>query len=244
MLFSIITPCFNSEKTIIRTIESVLNQTITDYEYIIVDGASSDKTLEIIKSYEEKFKGKLRVISEPDNGIYDAMDKGIKASNGQVIGIVNSDDYLERDALEVVKEQYDPSCLHQILYGMVRFVDKSEQELEIHFSHHRNLLVGGMICHPACFITKSVYDKYGLYSLDFKSASDYDYLLTIAEKDDIVFTPIYHILSNFRLGGISQSILGAQESNLIKYNHKYISLKKYILGYIKNVLKQIFSKFL
>ena len=107
MLFSIITVCYNSEKTIRRTIESVLNQTCQDYEYIIVDGKSTDKTLDIVKEYEARFADKLKYISEPDTGIYNAMNKGIALSDGSIIGIVNSDDWLQPDALEIVKGYAD-----------------------------------------------------------------------------------------------------------------------------------------
>ena len=93
MLFSIITVCFNSEKTIEQTIKSVLEQSFQNYEYIIVDGASKDCTVDIIRRYEPMFKGKLKWISEPDNGIYDAMNKGIGMARGELIGIINSDDY-------------------------------------------------------------------------------------------------------------------------------------------------------
>ena len=100
MKISIITPCLNSAKTIRQTIESVLNQTYHNIEYIIVDGASMDGTLEIIQEYEPQFQGRLHYVSEPDHGIYDAMNKGIRMSHGNVIGIINSDDYYEQDAVE------------------------------------------------------------------------------------------------------------------------------------------------
>ena len=98
--FSIITICYNSSATIERTIKSVLAQTFTDYEYIIVDGGSKDSTLDIVKKYEPLFDGRMKWKSEPDKGIYDAMNKGISRSSGTIIGIVNSDDWLEADALE------------------------------------------------------------------------------------------------------------------------------------------------
>ena len=96
MKLSIITVTYNSEKTLRDTIESVLSQTYTDYEYIIVDGASKDNTINIVKEYEPKFEGRMRWISEPDKGIYDAMNKGIKMSTGDVVSIINSDDFYHR----------------------------------------------------------------------------------------------------------------------------------------------------
>ena len=106
MLFTIITVCFNSEMTIERTIQSVLNQTCQDYEYIIIDGASTDGTMDIVRKYEPLFQGRMRWISEKDQGIYDAMNKGIGVASGELIGIVNSDDYYEPDALEIMKNLY------------------------------------------------------------------------------------------------------------------------------------------
>ena len=102
MKVSIITPSLNSEKTIEQTINSVLNQRYTDFEYIIIDGNSSDHTVDIIKEYISLFGGRMRYISEKDDGIYDAMNKGIKLARGNVIGIINSDDWYEKDALEKV----------------------------------------------------------------------------------------------------------------------------------------------
>ena len=109
MKISIITPCLNSAKTIRQTIESVLNQTYQDIEYIIVDGASTDGTLEIIQEYEDQFQGRMQYVSEPDNGIYDAMNKGIRMSHGNVIGIINSDDFYEEDAV-YVGDLYRQTC--------------------------------------------------------------------------------------------------------------------------------------
>lgn len=99
-LFSIATPCYNSEKTIERTIKSVLQQEFKDYEYIIVDGGSTDGTLEIIKKYEPLFEGRMKWKSEPDKGIYDAFNKGVQRSSGYYCWNVNSDDWIEPDALE------------------------------------------------------------------------------------------------------------------------------------------------
>ena len=100
MMFSIITPCYNSEKTIERTLQSVQSQTYQNYEYIIIDGGSVDGTLSIVEAYKSKFNGKMRVISEKDDGIYDAMNKGIRMAQGKLLGIVNSDDFYENTCLE------------------------------------------------------------------------------------------------------------------------------------------------
>ncbi len=139
MLFSIITVCYNSEKTIERTIKSVLNQTESNYEYIIVDGGSTDKTLDIVKNYEDAFNGRLKYISEKDNGIYDAMNKGIGMAKGELIGLINSDDYYELDALENIKKEYekleDEKKKHLVMYGFMRTVN-DDKEIAVEFYHH------------------------------------------------------------------------------------------------------------
>ena len=106
MKISIITVCLNSEKTIERTLKSVLAQSYKDYEYIIVDGASKDSTIDIVRKYEPLFEGRMKLKSEPDKGIYNAMNKGVHRSEGNIIAIVNSDDWLEKDALETIYDCY------------------------------------------------------------------------------------------------------------------------------------------
>lgn len=236
MLFSVITPCFNSEETIARTLESVLAQTCKDYEYIIVDGASTDSTLKIIDSYKSKFGDKLTVISEPDHGIYDAMNKGIHAAQGEIIGIVNSDDFYEKDCLEYVKQKYDPKIPYQILYGIMRVVDLQGDELGIHFNHHRNMKAE-MINHPASFVTKALYEKYGCYDVKYKSAADFDFMLKMSGLTNVEFVPVYHILTNFMNGGMSGSYIGTQEDNEVRYKHGIVGKKKYLLTKTKNTIK-------
>ncbi|ORU01438.1 Colanic acid biosynthesis glycosyl transferase WcaE [Anaerovibrio sp. JC8] len=242
MLFSIITPCYNSEKTIERTLESVSKQTFDDYEYIIIDGGSTDETLMIIDKYKDIFGSKLTVISEPDNGIYDAMNKGIRMAQGELIGIVNSDDYYEPRCLEYVASEYDRSKPFQIIYGMMRIVNKKQEELSVVFYHHRNLR-NTMINHPTSFLTRQVYEKKGLYDVAYKSAADYDYMLKVSSDKDIIFYPIYKILTNFTHGGISWTYIGIQESNKVRYCHGIIDKKKYYFVKLKAYLKNLVEGF-
>ena len=116
MKISIITPTYNSEKTLKDTLESILKQTYTNYEHIIVDGASKDSTMQIVKEYEEKYQGKLKYISEKDLGIYDAMNKGIKMATGDIIGILNSDDiYANENVLEKIANKFkQTNCMRYI----------------------------------------------------------------------------------------------------------------------------------
>lgn len=236
MLFSIITPCFNSEKTIKRTLESVLNQTCKDYEYIIVDGGSKDGTLDIIRSYEDKFEGRLKIISEPDKGIYDAMNKGINVSQGQLVGIVNSDDFYENDALENIAHHQIPDNPYQIIYGMMRIINMEGEELSIVFYHHRNM-DAQIINHPTCFISRKLYEDFGMYDLKFKSASDYDFMLKMVRTKKVCFIPVYKIISNFTKGGMSGTYTGIQEDNDVRFKYHLVSSKKHALTKAKNALK-------
>jgi glycosyltransferase involved in cell wall biosynthesis len=239
ILVSIITPCFNSENTIARTIESVLNQTYKYIEYIIIDGASTDTTLDIIRKYEPEFQGRMRVISEKDNGIYDAMNKGIKQANGELIGIVNSDDYYNHDSVEVIVENM-LNEKHQILYGYQRNL-KDDQETKVCIYHHA-FLNQQMITHPTCFVTKSVYDDYGLYNCKYKSSADYEFMLRIYKQGNVLFKPVYRIISNFAEGGMSSSQLGVQETARLKLEFGIISKSRYWNIMIRSKLFDFFKK--
>lgn len=241
-LFTVITVCYNSEKTIERTLKSVLNQTEQDYEYLIIDGASTDGTLDIVRRYEPEFGDKLHIFSEKDNGIYDAMNKGIAKAAGELIGLVNSDDYYELDALENMKKAYleNVECKgndtsqdvdlkhHVILYGMQRRL-RGGEEIEIEFINHR-ILGESMICHPTCFVSRDVYRDFGVYDTGYKSAADLDFLLRIKRTTDTAFIPVYHIISNFELGGMSASGRGAREAARVRY--KYGVYSKARMNYV------------
>ena len=220
-LFSIVTVCYNSEKTIKRTLKSVLNQTEKDYEYLIIDGASTDGTLDIVRKYEPMFEGRLRIFSETDEGIYDAMNKGIAMATGVLVGIVNSDDFYEPDALSNMKKAYcnlsEEERKHAILYGMQRRLRNGE-EIEIEFVNDR-ILGEGMICHPTCFVTRNVYNDYGVYDTNYKSAADLDFMLRIKRNTNTKFVPVYNIISNFELGGMSASGRGAREAAHVRYKY-------------------------
>lgn len=236
MMFSIITPCYNSEKTIERTLQSVQSQTYQNYEYIIIDGGSVDGTLSIVEAYKSKFNGKMRVISEKDDGIYDAMNKGIRMAQGKLLGIVNSDDFYENTCLENALKKYNSNLPYQIIYGMMRIVNEKGEELAISFNHHRNIR-STIINHPACFVTKALYEKYGCYNTKYRSAADFDFMLKMFEQKEVVFVPDHQIYTNFTYGGMSGSYTGVQEDNEVRYRNGIITRKKYILTKMKNSLK-------
>ena len=223
MKFSIITVCFNSEKTIERTIRSVLNQTFSDYEYIIVDGCSKDNTLDIVKRYEPDFNGCLRWISEPDSGIYDAMNKGIKMARGEIVGIVNSDDWLEPDVLEVINESAKDTVEDRIYTGDIRYYYVNGEVQVISYNHtklkrcSKLYLIG--VNHPATFVPRSCYEKYGTFDTNLKIMADGD-LITRLYYNNVPFVFIPKVLSNQMDGGASQTYL-----NKTLQDYKYVLSK-------------------
>lgn len=239
LMVSIITPCFNSEKTIGRTIESVLNQTYKNIEYIIIDGASTDNTLGIIRNYEHYFNGRMRVISEEDSGIYDAMNKGISLAKGELIGIVNSDDYYNSDSVEIIVGNLLDKK-YQVLYGFQRNL-KDGKETKVCIYHHDSL-DQQMITHPTCFVTKSVYEDFGIYNSQYKSSADYEFMLRIFYEGTVTFKPVYHIISNFAEGGMSGSQIGVQETALLKLKFGIISKNRYRSIIIRSKLYQLIKE--
>lgn len=209
MRFSIITICYNSEKTIERTLKSVLNQSYTDFEYIIVDGASKDGTLEIVKRYEPLFEGRMKWKSEPDKGIYDAMNKGVRMASGDIIGIVNSDDWLEPNALNVVSNTYthNKNNTNALYCGGIKFhkIDGTIKRWDVNiksFKRQVPLYIMSGIRHPATFVPIQVYDKIGLFDDQMHLSADQDFILR-CYFGGIIFIEIKQVLSNMSEGGLS-----------------------------------------
>lgn len=221
---SVITPCLNSVKTIRQTIESVLNQTYPNIEYIIVDGGSKDGTLSVIEEYESLFQGRLRYVSEKDQGIYDAMNKGIKMSTGCLIGILNSDDYYEREAVEHCIKRYTPGK-EQVIYGYQRIL-QNERVVKICINSHKGIHQN-MLPHPTCFVSREVYRKYGLFIKFFKIAADYEFMLRVYKKN-VEFIQIPEVLANFRSGGASSSERTLIEKETIRLLYRCISFREYM----------------
>lgn len=238
-LVSIITVCYNSEKTMEQTIESVLHQTYADIEYIIIDGKSADSTMKIAEKYREAFAGRMKVVSEPDNGIYDAMNKGIKMASGELIGIINSDDFYEPDAVGKMVHAYRKGMC-AVLYGEVRnLVDDKEESVSI-FSHE--FLDRRMIGHPACFITKSAYDRYGLYDTKYCSVADYDLMLRYRDSHGVEFVPVYEVIANFRSGGMCSSQKAYFDLLNLQRDHRMIGEGQRRLAKIKAKLSSLLHR--
>ncbi len=205
MLVSIITVSFNSADTIRDTICSVLDQTYKHIEYIIIDGGSTDGTVDIVKSYGDKI---TTFISEPDKGIYDAMNKGIKLASGEIVGILNSDDIYARDSVveaiaKAISERRvdacysDCVCVDRINTGRIVRYWKSCEYKEGLFKK------GWMPAHPTFFVKRWVYEKYGGFDLSLPTALDYEILFRFMEKFKIKTCYIPEVLVRMRSGGVS-----------------------------------------
>ena len=209
MVFSIITIAYNSENTIERTMRSVLAQNYRDYEYIIVDGGSSDGTISLIERYEPLFNGKMKWKSEPDKGIYNAMNKGIDRAKGSVIGIVNSDDWLEPDALQIINECFENNdCdLNAVYCGWMNFhyqdgvvqVMKTDHQLLVQYA--KRFEMAG-VRHPAMFVGRNVYERYGTFDERLKILADTDLIVRFF-LNGVRFIYPNQVVSNMSDGGIS-----------------------------------------
>lgn len=209
MKVSIITASFNSASTIADTIRSVLNQTYPDIEYWVIDGGSSDRTMEIVREYEPQFKGRLHYVSEKDKGIYDAMNKGIRMSTGEVVGILNSDDYFtDTHVVEnVVKALNDNRALDAV-YGDIHFIRDGEPDKVVRYYSSASfrpwkLRFGFMPAHPSFYAWRKVYEENGLYALDYKIAADYDMMVRLFYKARIKARYLKQDFVTMRTGGMS-----------------------------------------
>ena len=205
-LITVITVCYNSGRTIEATLKSVLAQTYQNYEYLIIDGASTDDTLKIVSSYEAAFGGRLHVTSEKDSGIYNAMNKGIKQSRGIMIGILNSDDYYSPNTLELVARRYEQEQYPLLVINgdMIRVAEDGEEICRYHFTQKH---VDGRQCfgHPSMFAAKAVYDKIGLYDESYKLAADGEWQYRAHEDPEVRYVLCNEVFNHMREGGASDN---------------------------------------
>lgn len=253
-LFSIVTVCYNSEKTIARTIESVLTQEFKDYEYIIVDGNSKDKTLDIIRKYEPKFEGRMKIKSEPDKGIYDAFNKGIQRSNGIYIWIVNSDDYIEPQALKELAQLIEsfPEDNLPIIASSMRFINLKQNTSTIYISNekapqkgYKSLDMG--IIHPATLVPKSIYKQIGNYDDRFSIMADIDWFIRACKTHQPIYSSTI-VSTNMCYGGISTTSqfkkLYKERTMLYKKHTRNLIEEKLYLSkwYIRHFKNTLYTK--
>jgi glycosyltransferase involved in cell wall biosynthesis len=252
---SIITVSYNSDATIENTLKSVLSQDYDNIEYIIIDGGSNDKTLKILDKYSSKL---AKVVSEPDKGIYDAMNKGIALATGDIIGILNSDDcYINNEVISEVVANFSKGN-PDLIFADLLFINKNNK-IRRYYSAKRftptKLKFGIMPPHPTLFVKKSIYKKYGNYRLDFQIAADYEIFVRLLLVHRLRYRYINKCIIKMLVGGIStsninskkiinQETIKALEINGIKSNSLYILTKypKKIMEIFKGRLLNVLNK--
>lgn len=223
---SIITATYNSAKTIESTIHSVLSQTYPNIEHILIDGASKDSTPELVQNFQNHHPS-IRFISEPDKGIYDALNKGVQLASGDIIGFLHSDDFFENNRVieEIINVFQSKNC--DGVYGDLRYVSSENTTKVIRYWKSRDfnpslIKNGWMPAHPTLFLKKEVYKKHGQFDLSFKIAADYDFMLRILKDKSLAFTYLPQVITNMRVGGASNAF-----GNLVlKMNEDWKALRK------------------
>ena len=240
-LVSIITVVYNGERTIERTLKSVLAQSYKNIEYIVIDGASTDSTLTIIKQYEKHISC---LLSEPDAGLYHAMNKGIALANGTLIGILNSGDFYLPNTVQTMVDATDQFDA-EIVYGDWITVDERE-----HFSNFKRASPNikqmnnkQSIAHPTCFVKKAVYGHLQAFNTTYQLAADYDFLLRCMDHQ-VRFQYVAKVITACAPGGLSNSYKCDFEAYQIQKAHRIPHPYKYIYRGLKCYCKELYRKFL
>jgi glycosyltransferase involved in cell wall biosynthesis len=241
MKITIITAVYNAAQTLADAMDSVLRQTYADIEYVVVDGGSKDGSVDVVRSYEPRFGGRMKWISEPDHGIYDAMNKGIRMATGDVVGILNSDDYFTADdVVEQVAQTLADTQLDAV-YGDIHFIRAGQPDRCVRYYssarfHPRWLRFGFMPAHPSFYCRREVFERAGLYKTDYKIGSDYEMMVRLFRRYHIRTRYIPADFVTMRTGGAStrnvhsrlqliQDDVRACRDNGIYTNAAMISLK-------------------
>ena len=248
ILISIITVCYNSAKTIEKTFQSIQKQTYKNIEYIVIDGNSTDNTLDIISKYNNII---TKNISERDNGLYDAMNKGILLATGDIIGILNSDDiYANKNVISNINKQIKlfkvDSAYGDLVYTKSDDLNKTIRYWKSGDFSKKKFLYGWMPPHPTFFVKREIYIKHGFFNLKLKSAADYEIMLRLLYKKNISTTYLNEILVKMRVGGKSNNSLisrlkGNREDRLA---WKLNDLKSLRITFIFKPLRKILQFFI
>ncbi|MDA9774810.1 glycosyltransferase [Algibacter sp.] len=245
MKLSIITATYNNENTIVSCMQSVLQQSYSNIEYVVIDGNSKDDTLAIVKQYQLNYPHvTFKIISEPDKGIYDALNKGIAQATGDIIGFVHSDDVLASETiLSEIADAFHNKALDGV-YGDLQYVSHSNTNQVIRYwksqSFNPKLLKQGwMPAHPTLFLKRNVYEKYGNFDLSYKIAADYDFMLRVLKDQTLKFFYLPEVITKMRVGGASNRSI----KNIIqKTREDYTAVKSNQVGGLITVLRKNTSK--
>lgn len=251
MKISIITVCYNSESFIRSAIDSVLSQSYLDIEYIVIDGGSKDGTINIVRSYREKI---FTLVSEPDTGIYDAMNKGLALATGEVIGMLNSDDfYPDQNVITQVVKTFGANPNAHMVLGNVDFVKPGNLDRVVRIYSSFNfsswkMRFGFMPAHPSAFIKRSAYEKVGNYKLGYKIGADFEWFVRAFMVEKLSYVKINKALVRMRLGGISTSglrsnwIISNDMTRALRENSIYSNMILVLIRLPIKYIKRFFCK--
>lgn len=235
---SLVTVTYNSGTTLRDTFQSVLAQTYKNVEYIVVDGLSKDNTMDIVREYEPQFEGRMKWISEKDKGLYDAMNKGVRMATGDVVGILNSDDFFTaNDVLEKVAAGFDEQT--DAVYGDLHYVHPDDLQHSVRYYSSkifkRNLMRMGFIpAHPTFYCRRECFDKFGYYKTDYKIAADFDLLLRFVYVNRIRIKYLPMDMVTMRTGGAStnglKSRMGGMNEHLRSLRENGVKSNRFILS--------------
>lgn len=244
MKVTIITVVYNNVYTIEKTIQSVINQSYKNIEYIIIDGGSTDGTLDIIQKYENYISYWK---SEPDNGIYDAMNKGLKQATGDIIGIINSDDWYESSTVYHVVNCFKKNKC-DVVHGDIILTQINGDPYMRYFGKKKfNIWRNMPIYHPTCFVKKELYMRYGFFNTDYNIAADYELILRLYMAKASFFY-LSNDLAYFRIGGVShkqfiRSIKEAKDISIMygcnQFKANLYYTKNFFIFFLKNFLYKI-----
>lgn len=253
MKVSLITVTFNSGMTLRDTIQSVLSQSFPDIEYILVDGLSQDRTIKIVKEYEPLFQNRLKWVSEKDSGLYDAMNKGIRMATGDIIGIINSDDfYFRNDVITKIVEAFNDNNV-QAIYGDVRFVNPNNLDRTVRYYSSKRFVpslfrFGFMPAHPTFFTYRKYFDQLGYYKTNYKIAADYELLVRFLYVHRLKSKYLPLDFMKMRTGGASTAsiksniLLNEEIVRACKENGIWTCYPLLLLKYLVKVFELIFIK--
>ena len=240
MKISIITSVYNNAETIREAIESVLEQTYDNIEYIIIDGGSKDETVDIIRTYQDRI---TTFISEPDRGIYDGLNKGVALATGDVIAFLHSDDlYADTDVITRIAEAFNATGADAV-YGDLVYTPKSDTSKVLRYwksrdFHPKLLKQGWMPAHPTFFVRRELYERHGLFDTSFRIAADYDFMLRVLSKN-IKTHYLPNVLYKMRVGGESNKSI---KNIILKMREDYRALKYNHIGGIRALIIKNLSK--
>lgn len=241
MKVSIVTTSFNSSSTLRDTINSVLSQSYPDIEYIVKDGGSTDGTIDILKEYEPKFHGSMKWVSKKDNGIYDGMNQGIEMATGDIIGILNADDFFtSNDVIEKAAKNIESKNVDAV-YGDIHFVKGTDLNKCVRYYSSKPfrpfwLRFGFMPAHPSFYIKRNILLKAGLYKTNYKIGADFEMMVRLFYRCHISYHYLNKDFVTMRVGGVSTKSIRSRKilldedvracrENGIYTNHMFVALK-------------------